>query len=401
MTAPPTILHVDLDAFFVAMEQLRRPELAGTPVVVGFTGPRGVVSTASYEARAFGVHSGLPMSRAQRLCPQATCLPVDFDYYAPASERFHSILRDFTPACEPAGADEAYLDVTGSRRLFGDGETIARAIRERVCGEIGIVASVGIAANKLVAKVASDAAKPDGLCLVAAGGEADFLAPRPVRDLPMVGAKLEARLSDLGLRTIGEVASWPRTALRARFGRMGEELHERALGRFEAPVLMERSAAKSVSREVTFGRDEPERTRLRALLRAQSERVAHDLARNRQAARTVVLKLRFPPFETLTRSWTVVGQVALADDIFRAGVDLFERVWCEEGRRPVRLIGIGVTNLRPRARQLKLGETLEADRLAEAVSALRDRFGEGSLRRAAEMAAEGAEDREDTRLLRH
>lgn len=385
----PSVLHVDLDAFFVAMETLRRPELAGKPVVVGFTGPRGVVSTASYEARAFGVHSALPMARARRLCPRAAYLPVDFAYYAEASERFHAILRDYTPACERAGTDEAYLDVAGCERLFGDGEAIARAIRGRVRAEIGIAASAGVAANKLVAKVASDAAKPDGLRVVPAGAEAAFLAPLPVRDLPMVGPRLAARLAEMGLRTIGEVAAWPAAALRARFGRMGEELHERALGRFDAPVLTERAAARSVSRETTFGEDEPSRARLRAVLRAQAERVARDLAREGRAARTVVLKLRFPPFQTLTRSHTPARQVALADDIFAAGADLFERLWREEGRRPVRLIGVGVANLVPRARQLRLGETPESDRLAETVGALRDRFGDGAVRRAAEMAAEG------------
>ena len=387
----PGVLHVDLDAFFVAMELLRRPELAGTPVVVGFDGLRGVVSTASYEARAFGVHSALPMVQAKRRCPQATYLPVDFAHYAPASERFHAILRDFTPACESAGTDEAYLDVAGSVRLFGDGETIAGLIRERVRAEIGIAASVGVATNKLIAKVASDAAKPDGVCVVPAGEEAAFLAPRPVRELPMVGAKLEERLLRLGLRTIGDVAGYPAEALRERFGGMGEELHARSQGRFDAPVLMERGTAKSVSRETTFGKDVGDRARLRAILRTQAERVARDLARSELAARTVVLKLRFPPFETLTRSWTGVGQVALADEIFEAGTALFERAWQEEGERPVRLIGLGVMNLGQPARQLKLGETFEADRLADAVNALRDRFGEDTVRRATEIAEEGGE----------
>ena len=384
----PSVLHVDLDAFFVAMELLRRPELVGLPVVVGFDGPRGVVSTASYEARAFGVHSALPMVQAKRRCPQATCLPVDFEYYAPASKRFHAILRDFSPVCESAGTDEAYLDVTGSERLFGDGELIAGLIRERVRSEVGITASAGVATNKLVAKVASDAAKPDGVCVVPAGGEAAFLAPRPVRDLPMVGAKLEERLAQLGLRTIGDIARYPAEALRQRFGNMGEELHMRSQGRFEAPVLAGRGTAKSVSRETTFGRDEGDRTRLRATLRTQAERVARDLARSHLAARTVVLKLRFPPFETLTRSWTGAAQVALADEIFAAGVELFERAWREEGERPVRLIGLGVMNLGAPARQLKLGETFEADRLADTVNSLRDRFGEDSVRRATEIATD-------------
>ena len=397
----PSVLHVDLDAFFVAMETLRRPELAGKPVAVGFDGPRGVVSTASYEARTFGVHSALPAAQARRRCPRLIFLPVDFPYYAEASERFHAILRDYTPACERAGADEAYLDVAGCERLFGDGEAIARTIRARVRGEIGIAASVGVAANKLVAKVASDAAKPDGLRVVPAGGEAAFLAPLPVRDLPMVGPRMEARLAELGIRAIGEAAAWPAAALRARFGRAGEELRARALGRFEGAVLTQQAAARSVSREVTFGEDEPDRARLRGVLRTQAERLAGDLAREGRAARTVVLKLRFPPFETLTRSHTPGRQVALADEIFAAGADLFERLWRDEGRRPVRLIGLGAANLLPRARQLRLGETPAADRLAETVGELRDRFGDGAVRRAAEMTVDGEAVRGDTRLLRH
>ncbi len=381
----PTILHVDLDAFFVAMELLRHPELVGKPVVVGGDGSRGVVATASYEARVFGVHSALPSAQARRLCPQAIFLPADFSYYGPASKQFHAILRDFTPLCEPAGADEAYLDVAGTERLFGDGLAIAEALRTRVRDEIGITASVGVATNKLVAKVASDAGKPDGLVLVPAGDEAAFLAPRPVRELPMVGAKLEEQLARLGLRTLGQVASYPEAVLTERLGGMGATLHERACGRFEAPVLADRGAAKSVSREMTFGHDQASRRRLRAILRTQAEHVAKDLERGERAARTVVLKLRFPPFETLTRSWTAPTQVSLADQIFEAGAALFERAWRKQGQRPVRLIGLGVMNLGPRARQLQLGETLEADRLAETVSALRERFGDSSVRRAAEI----------------
>ena len=381
----PTILHVDLDAFFVAMELLRHPELVGKPVVVGGDGSRGVVATASYEARVFGVHSALPSSQARRFCPQAIFLPADFSYYGPASKKFHAILRDYTPRCEPAGADEAYLDVAGSERLFGDSEAIAATIRARVRDEIGITASIGVAANKLVAKVASDAGKPDGLFVVPVGGEAEFLAPRPVRELPMVGAKLEERLARLGLRTLGEVASYPVAVLKERLGGMGVELHARAQGRFEGAVLADRGVAKSVSREMTFGDDEPSRRRLRAILRTQAERVARDLEGGERAARTVVLKLRFPPFETLTRSSTPPIQVARADEIFEAGAALFERAWAEQGQRPVRLIGLGVMKLQPRARQLQLGETLDADRLAETVSALRDRFGDDSVRRAVEI----------------
>lgn len=380
-----TVLHVDLDAFYVSMELLRHPELRGLPVIVGGLGNRGVVSTCSYEARKFGVRSAMPVAQALRLCPQAVCLSPDFSYYGPASGQFHAILRDFTPVVEPAGSDEAYLDVAGSEALFGQPARIAASIRERVHAEIGITASVGVSINKLVSKVASDAGKPDGLVVVEAGEEAAFLAPRPIRELPMVGPKTAAVLTGLGVKTIGDLAAIPVAALEAKFGPHGPELHARALGQYDAPVLAGHGAAKSVSREVTFGQDEPERERLRAVLRGQAERIAADLARQGRAARTVTLKLRFPPFETLTRSKTSQGAVDLADDLFDLAAELFEQTWAENEQRPVRLVGMGATNLQERARQLRLGETLEADRLAEAVSALRERMGDRAVLRAAEL----------------
>ncbi len=381
-----TVLHVDLDAFFVSMELLRRPELRGRPVVVaGGLGNRGVVSTASYEARRYGVRSAMPVARARRLCPQAVFLQTDFPYYARASQAFHAILREYTPVVEPAGADEAYLDVAGSEALFGQPVDIATAVRRRIRDEIGITASVGISINKLVSKVASDAAKPDGLVLVPAGTEAAFLAPRPIRELPMVGRKTAGILSSLGIHTIGDIARTPESALIAKFGAHGAELRARALGIFDAPVLAGRGEAKSVSRETTFDVDEPDGDRLRAILHGQAERVAADLARQGKAGRTVTLKLRFPPFETISRSVTTTAGVELADDLFTAAVALFDRAWLEHDRRPVRLIGVGVSNLRERARQLRLGESLEAGRLQHTVSELRDRFGDRVVRRGAEI----------------
>jgi DNA polymerase-4 len=334
----------------------------------------------------------MPIARARQLCPHAAYLEPDFRYYAPASKQFHAILRDFTPLVESAGADEAYLDVRGSEALFGDAETIAREIRRRVREEIGITASVGLSVNKLVSKVASDAGKPDGLVVVPAGEEAAFFAPRPIRDLPMVGPKTAAALGTMGVRTIGDLAAIPLSALESKFGRHGLELHDRARGVFEAPVHSEHAGAKSVSRETTFGEDEPSGERLRAMLRGQSERIAADLAQQGRSARTVTLKLRFPPFDTLTRSWTGAGTIELADEIFDAAAALFERAWAENGKRPVRLLGTGVTNLQERARQLRLGETLERDHLAEAVSDLRGRFGERVIRRASEMGGHALRD---------
>jgi DNA polymerase-4 len=279
------------------------------------------------------------------------------------------------------------MDVHGSELLFGDAEAIACDIRKRVAGEIGITGSIGVSVNKLVSKVASDASKPNGLVVVPAGMEAAFFAPRAIRDLPMVGPKTAASLATMGVHTIGDLAAIPVSALSAKFGSHGRELHDRALGIYDASVLSDHGAAKSVSRESTFGTDEPAGERLRAVLRGQSERIAADLAKQERSARTVTLKLRFPPFETLTRSSTGHGTVEIADEIFEAGAALFERAWAENGNRPVRLIGLGVTNLRERARQLRLGETLERDQLAEAVADLRGRFGDRVVRRASELRA--------------
>lgn len=387
-----TVIHVDLDAFYVSMELLRQPELRGKPVVVaGGLGNRGVVNTCSYEARAFGVRSAMPVAQARHLCPHAVYLPSDFRYYHSASKAFHAILRDFTPMVEPAGADEAYLDVRGCDRLFGEAPAIAETIRRRVRDEIGITASAGVSTNKLVSKVASDAGKPDGLVVVPAGGEAAFLAPRPLRELPMIGPKTAAVLTGLGIRTIGELAAVPVAALEGRFGQHGRELHDRALGRYDAPVLSGRGRNRSISRETTFDRDEASRDILEATLLSQAERVAADLERAGRAAGTVTIKLRFPPFETLTRSHSPAQPVALVGDIFREGWTLLEGVWRQNDYRPVRLVGIGVTNLRERALQLSFDSAPATNDLARAVTSLRDRFGDGAIRRGAELWRRGPE----------
>lgn len=380
-----TVLHVDLDAFFVSMELVRRPELRGLPVIVAGGGGRGVVSTCSYEARQFGVHSAMPASQARRLCPHGIFLEGDYSYYGPASKKFHAILRDYSPLVEPAGTDEAYMDVAGCERLFGSPEEIAKTIRRRVTGEIGINASIGVSTSKMVSKVASDAAKPDGLLVIPAGEEAAFFAPRKVRDLPFVGPKTGEALARLGVKTIGDLQQLPIGVLVSRLGPHGAELHTRAMGIDDNPVLPGRGSARSISREMTFEHDEPSEDRLRAVLRGQAERIAADLVRNEQAARTVTLKLRFPPFETLSRSVTAPAPLDLADEIFELGAGLFERAWTDNGRRPVRLIGIGVTNLGERMRQMRLGEQRELDQLAETVGKLRDKFGDSVVRRAAEL----------------
>lgn len=385
MAASVTILHADLDAFYVSMELLRHPELRGFPVIVGGAGGRGVVATCSYEARQFGVHSAMPGSRAKQLCPSAVFLPPDFNYYAPASCAFHAILHDFTPTVESAGVDEAYLDVAGSETLFGDPAEIARAIRRRVRDEIGIAVSIGVAGNRLVAKVASDAAKPDGLLVVSRGEEADFFAPRPLRELPMIGPQTAAALQTLGLRTIGDLAAWPVAALEARFGPHGIELHRRALGQSDAPVFAGRTRQKSISRETTFETDEPSPAALQGTIAAIASRLAASLASDGLAARTVTLKLRFPPFETLLRSETPGTLLVLSRDIQQAARAIFDDVWRGAGYRPVRLIGVGLTNIVEKAYQLRLGEDDRAFRLASTVTGIRERFGDDAVRHGVEL----------------
>jgi DNA polymerase-4 len=382
-----TVLHVDLDAFFVSMELLRRPELYGKPLAVGWSGNRGVISTCTYEARAFGVHSAMPSSQAKRLCPGLIFLEPDFGYYQAASAKFHAILRDFTPVVEPAGADEAYMDVRGSERIHGSPREIAASLRSRIRQEIGITASVGVSVNKLVSKVASDAGKPDGLVVVESGEEAAFLAPRPIRELPGVGPKTSESLARLGVHTIGDLARMPLGALEARFGRHGAGLRRRALGEFDDPVHSGHGAARSISRETTFDTDEANAARMHAIIWGQAERVAADLARQGRAGRTVTLKLRFPPFETLTRSATPGHGLERSEEIAVAAIALFERAWNANGRRPVRLVGVSVTNLQARGRQLALGEQPGRDELDQGIRELRGRFGEGIIVRGAELPA--------------
>jgi len=385
MHSRATILHADLDAFYVSMELLRRPALRGLPVVVGGAGGRGVVLTCSYEARRFGVRSAMPGARARQLCPAAVFIPPDFRHYAPASRVFHRILHDFTPVVESAGVDEAYLDVAGSEALFGTPVEIAEAIRRRVRAEVGIAVSIGIATNRLVAKVASDAAKPDGLLEVAPGEEAAFFAPRPLRDLPMVGPRTADALQTLGLRTIGDLAAMPAGALEARFGSHGAELRRRALGQSDAPVDTARGRQKSFSRETTFATDETSPASLHGTVAAIASRLAASLAAEGLAARTVTLKLRFPPFETILRSETPGPTLVLARDIQAAALDMFEHTWSRAGYRPVRLIGVGVTNIVEKAYQLRLGEDDRAFRLASTVSGIRERFGDNAVRQGVEL----------------
>ena len=374
-----TILHVDMDAFYASVEQRDRPELRGQPVIVG-ADPRGrgVVSAASYEARRFGVHSAMPIGRAARLCPDAAFLPVDMDKYAGVSREVMAILADFTPLLEPLSIDEAFLDVTGTERLHGDGAAVARTIKSRITTALRLTASVGVAANKFVAKVASDLRKPDGLVVVAPGTEADFLAPLPVSRLWGVGRVTGAGLEAMGVSTIGQLAAVPTAYLAARFGESGRALHDLSLGRDDRAVEPF-APPKSMGAEETFGRDHRDVERLAATLREQAERVARELREEGYAGRCVTLKLRFADFSTLTRRHTGdPTQDGLL--IYRRARALLERIPL---RQPVRLIGLSVSGLGAAAAgQLSLLEpdTLRRERLARAMDRVTTRFGEASLR---------------------
>jgi DNA polymerase-4 len=374
-----TVIHVDMDAFFASVEQRDRPELQGRPVIVG-ADPRGrgVVSAASYEARRFGVHSAIPIGRAARLCPEAVFLPVDRDKYVAVSRRIMRILADFTPLIEPVSIDEAFLDVTASRRLFGEGAAIARRIKSRIRQEVALTASVGVASNKFVAKVASDLEKPDGLVVVRPGAEAAFLDPLPVSRLWGVGRVTASQLDALGIRSIGQLARAPATQLAAGVGSAADTLAALARGIDDRPVEP-LSPPKSVGAEETFETDHRGAERLRATLRRQAERVARELREQGYAARTVTLKLRFADFSTITRSHTGdPTQDGLT--IYRQVIALLDRV---SRAQPVRLIGLSVSGLGPAGEgQLSLldAAAVRRERLARAVDRLLERFGDVAVR---------------------
>ena len=377
-----SILHVDLDAFFAAVEQRDRPELRGRPVIVGGGGPtdRGVVSAASYEARRFGVRSAMSLRTAAALCAQAVFLPVDGRKYAQVSREVMAILRRFTPAVEQVSIDEAFLDVTASRSLFGSAEQIGRAIKSAIREELGLTASVGVATTKLVAKVASDLRKPDGLVVVPPGQEAAFLAPLPIWRLWGVGPRTRAALGDFGVETIGQLAAIRPDALRRRFGEHGAQLAERARGIDPAPVGNDQDA-KSVSHEHTFDVDTSDRATIERTLLALSEGVAGRLRAGGVRAATIAVKVRDSSFETHTRQRTLREPTDLADPIWRASLELARPLL--RGIR-VRLLGVAARGLSEPS-QLALFEETEERRhrqAVEAVDRIRRRYGDRAVTRA-------------------
>ncbi len=377
----PTILHVDLDAFFAAVEQRDRPELRGRPVIVGGGGPRdrGVVSAASYEARRYGVHSAMPLRTAGRLCPEGVFLPVDGAKYARVSRQVMAILRRFTPRVEQISIDEAFLDVAGSEALFGPPEAIARAIKAAIRTELRLSASVGGATNKLVAKIASELRKPDGLVLVPAGEEAAFLAPLPIERLWGVGPRTRDALAEYGVRNIGELARLQPDLLERRFGKHGPELAARARGIDPSPVTDEHEA-KSVSHEHTFAVDTSDWEVLERTLLALSEGVAGRLRAGKVRAGTIGVKVRASDFTTVTRQKTLPRPTDETEVIWRTAVAL-----ARPQVRAIRVRLLGVSGARlVDAAQLPLFEPGDARRrrALEATDTIRRRFGPRAITRA-------------------
>jgi DNA polymerase-4 len=337
------ILHVDLDAFYASVETLKDPSLGGKPVVVGGTGSRGVVMSASYKARAFGITSAMPSVRARRLAPHAVFVPPDFQSYQAYSNRFREVLLSFTPFVEPIALDEAFLDVGGAGMLFGDPQDIGRRIREEVLRQLGLRCSVGVAPNKFLAKLASTRAKPDGLIRVPRGGILEFLHPLPVGALWGAGEKTVETLGRLGIRTVAELAAVPTGVLARTLGEAHATLlSELARGTDDRPVVPY-EAPKSVSHEETFERDLDDDEEILREILALSRRVGARLRKEGYAARTVVLKIRLANFTTLTRSRTLRGHTDVAADINAVAAGLYRAL--PGARRRIRLLGVQATGL--------------------------------------------------------
>ncbi len=371
------ILHVDLDAFYASVEVLKDPSLAGRPIVVGGAGSRGVVMSASYEARAYGIRNAMPAVRARRLCPDAVFLPPDFESYKAHSNRFREVLLAVTPLVEPVSLDEAFLDVSGAFLLFGEPPRIAAGIRSEVLAEVGVRCSVGVGPNKLIAKLASKQAKPDGLVVVRSGEVKDFLEPLPVRALWGVGEKTAETLARLGAKTVGDLSRTPPAILGRLVGEQhARDLHDLALGLDERPVVPY-EAPKSVSHEETFGADlDAEHDLLREAL-ALSHKVAARLREDGYRARTVTLKVRLANFTTLTRSRTLPAPTDVAADLYEVASDLYRGL--PGARRRVRLLGVAATGLVPAGQeQLALLRGERWGDVERAMDRIEQRFGPGA-----------------------
>lgn len=382
---PKTIFHVDMDAFFVSVEELYDPSLRGKPVVVGGQRhERGVVSAASYAARKFGVHSAMPLRTAAKLCPQAIFVNGHPDRYRECSQNVHAVLCDFSPLVEMASIDEAYIDMTGTERLHGPPLKAAHRLHERMRQSTLLNCSIGIGTSRLVAKVASAKAKPNGVLWPLPGCEAGFLAPLDVRDIPGVGKVMEKNLHDLGIHRVGDLARLDSAVLEERFGKWGLALAGKALGQdaggwFDSEVGAD-TEPKSISHEHTFNEDTANQEQLEATLMRLSEMVARRLRESQLYARTVQLKLRDSAFHTITRAHTLPSPTQLDTVLFAEMRRLFRENWKPASK--IRLLGVQTSSFEPQADQIDL---LDADRQGKWQQALktadrlRDKFGESAV----------------------
>ncbi len=386
------VLHVDMDAFFASVEQVLDPALLGKPVIVaGSTEGRGVVAAASYEARRYGVRSAMPTVQAKRLCPNGVFIAGHHTAYGDYSGRVLAVLKRYTPLIEQTSIDEAYLDVTGCERLHGDAVEVARKIKTAVRNETGLTCSVGVAPNRLLAKMASGMNKPDGLTVMRVEDVPSVLWPKPVGYLHGIGTSTATRLRGLGLLTIGDLAAYPVDLLVHEFGVGGRYLHEAANGFDDMPVppLEDAEEAKSLSRETTFAQDIDDLGELDRTLLGLADQVARRLRRHGYRGRTVTVKIRKADFTTVTRSRTLPAPTDLTEEIYREARRALHAFWRPSVK--VRLLGVGVSNLE------RAGEGLTAlfdgseklRKVSRAVDRIKDRYGERALTRARLLEGEG------------
>ena len=385
------ILHVDMDAFYASIEQRDNPELRGKPVVVG-GGTRGVVAAASYESREYGIRSAMPMVEAKRRCPDLIRVRGRMSHYQAVSKQIFAVFREFTPIVEGLSLDEAFLDMTASRRLLGSGEQVAADIKRRILDETGLTASVGVAENKLVAKIASDLDKPDGLVVVPIEDVNRILDPLPVSVIPGIGRKTLPRLEEVGVRTVGDLRTAQASRLEPVFGRYTARTQQRAAGIDSRPVVAERQE-KSISAEETFDHDLEDRHDMEHKLMQLSERTSTRLRRAGLVAATVQVKIRESDFTTVTRQASLRPPDNGTEAIYAAATALLARWLADHPEARVRLLGVGGSGLGP-ARQADLfAETDSPSAVDEAVDAIRERFGNTAMSRASGLPRR--EDRED------
>ena len=384
MSAPRQILHVDMDAFYASIEIRDNPALAGKPVIVGGAAERrGVVAAASYAARKFGVHSAMSMATALHLCPQAVRLAPRLHIYSEVSQQIRAIFARYTPQIEPLSLDEAFLDVTACDKLFGGAETIARRIKQDIKEELALVASVGVAPNKFLAKIASDIDKPDGFVVVAADQVQAFLDPLPVSRLWGAGKATVAVFERMGIRRIAQLRRQSEAWLQAQFGKFGQQLWQLAHG-IDARAVITDAQARSISHETTFAENIGELATIEAVLLHLTEQVAWRLRRANLAGRTVQLKLRYPDFKTITRSHTHTEATSNTDQLWQITRQLLRDNWT--GSPALRLIGMGVSGLTDGDEQAVQGDLFDqraqqGTKLDQLADRINERFGPSTLQR--------------------